>query len=184
IDASVSDWARKRLRSSPGRKVSMSSIRGGFGSAFALLLAVVGIAAVLVLVSPALNGSGSRALPGGLGGQFASGGSMPLSPRSLDVQPREITPVSVTIVGTTSTGGSPGPASQGGGPGPTDPPFGTEVRVTSDPDAQTHPSIASEPGGAVLYAVYTGPAGATTHAFPSPAPHGGGARTPLRGAAP
>ena len=151
----------------------MSSIRGGFGSAFALLLAVVGIAAVLVLVSPALNGSGSRALPGGLGGQFASGGSMPLSPRSLDVQPREITPVSVTTEGTGTTGGSPGPTSQSGGPGPTDPPFGTEVRVTSDPDAQTHPSIASEPGGSVLYAVYTDQAGATTDVFLSRSTDGG-----------
>src|SRR3989442_98573 len=82
----------------------MSSVRGGFGSAFALLLAVGGIAAVLVLVSPALNGSGSHALPGGLGGQFASGEPMPLSPRTLGAQPPTTTPASVTVAGPTCRG--------------------------------------------------------------------------------
>ncbi|HEV8594290.1 MAG TPA: hypothetical protein VGR51_02055 [Thermoplasmata archaeon] len=89
--------------------------------------------------------------------RLASGEPVAVQPRVLDMQPREIVPESVTTEYTVSMDdgfviegplGSPGP-------NPTDAPFGAEVAVITDPDAQTHPSVAGEPSGSVLYAAYT-----------------------------
>ncbi len=113
-----------------------------FGASGWLLIASLAVFALFLMSSTATASGGVRTPYTTL----AAGETVHVAPLSVSGTPHEIAPASVTVDYTVSIrDGFQGPAPAGAPvPQPTDAPFGTEVAVTTNANAQTHPSIAGE----------------------------------------
>ena len=135
-----------------------------------LLLAVLAVFAVLLASAATQPAPAKSPLE-----RLAAGESVPLQPRTLDVDAREIAHESLTEESTVwDTGERTSNPLGGPGPEPTDAPFGAEVKVhPASPNAETEPSVAGDATGSVLIAAYTEAIGANRNIVISRSTDGG-----------
>ncbi len=119
-------------------------------SGWLIVVAIAILAVVLASVAP-------REAPAkSLTEMLASGESVPLRPRTLNVDAQEIAHESLTVEGTVWDTGEPmGNPLGDPGPEPLDPPFGAEVKAHPlSADQQRNVSVAGDATGGVLIAAY------------------------------